>query len=137
MAGVSLEEVADSENTEVIEEVGVRDFMISNQFVSKIYAQVSQEPEVLKVYEELFHPEGSEVYIKPLSLYLKDPPDSLTFGQLCVAALARGESCIGVRILAQENNRTAQHGIVINPPKDRRFHLTRDDLLITLAEDEA
>ena len=132
-----ITEVADSENIEVIEEVGVRDFMISNQFVSKIYAQVSEEPEVLKVYEDLFRPEGSEVYIKPLSLYMKDPPDSVSFGELCAAALARGETCIGLRILAQENDREAHHGILLNPAKDRLFRLTGDDMLITLAEDEA
>jgi voltage-gated potassium channel Kch len=131
-----ITEVADSENIEVIEEVGVKDFMISNQFVSKIYAQVSEEPEVLKIYEELFSPEGSEVYIKPLGLYMAEVPESLSFGELCAAALARGETCFGLRILAMENDRAAHHGIIINPAKDRRFRLRKDDLLITLAEDE-
>ncbi len=50
----------------MIEEVGVKDFMISNQFVSKIYAQVSEEPRVQAIYEDLFRPEGSEVHLKPL-----------------------------------------------------------------------
>jgi ion channel POLLUX/CASTOR len=132
-----ITEVADSENIEVIEEAGVKDFMISNQFVSKIYAQVSEEPEVLGVYESLFSPEGSEVYIKPLGLYYREIPESLSFGELCAAALARGETCIGVRILAEEKDRSRRHGIYINPPKERAFRLRPEDMLITLAEDES
>ena len=36
-----ITEVADSENIEVVQDTGVKDFLISNQFVSRIYAQVS------------------------------------------------------------------------------------------------
>ncbi len=132
-----ITEVADSENIEVIQEVGVNDFMISNQFVSKIYAQVSENPEVLKVYEDLFDPEGSEVYIKPLSLYLQTVPESISFAELCAAALKRGETCFGIRFGAATMEEGAVNGNVINPAKNRRFRLAKDDMLIVLAEDES
>ena len=132
-----ITEVADSENIEVIEEVGVKDFMISNQFVSKIYAQVSEASDVLRIYDELFRSEGSEVYIKSLALYLAEVPERVPFGELCAAALARGETCIGVRVLAQEHDRSSHHGIYINPPKERAFRLKAEDMLIVLAEDES
>lgn len=130
-----ISEVADSNNIEVIQEVGVRDFLISNKFVSKIYAQASEEAEVLKAYDELFGAEGSEIYIKPLSLYLSSIPSRISFGDLCAAALKRGESCFGVRISAEEHNGNGSHGIYINPPKSRIFELTSADFLITLAEE--
>ena len=131
-----ISEVADSDNIDVIQEVGVKDFLISNKFVSKIYAQVSEEPDVLKAYEELFKAEGSEIYIKPVSLFLQDVPSQISFGDLCAAAINRNESCFGVRITGEEQNVDKNHGIYINPGKDEMFFLTKDDYLITLAEDE-
>jgi len=132
-----ITEVADSENIEVIQEAGVKDFLISNQFVSKIYAQVSEESDVLEIYEDLFSEEGSEVYIKPVSMFLSNIPESITFGELCAAALKRNESCFGVRLRSEERDLNKNFGIYVNPPKDKVFFLSGNDWLITLAEDES
>ena len=64
-----ITEVMDSENIDIILNSGVEDFMVSNQFVSQIMAQVSEEPLALDVYDDLFKAEGSELYIKPASYY--------------------------------------------------------------------
>jgi hypothetical protein len=131
-----ITEVADSENIEVIQEAGVKDFLISNQFVSKIYAQVSEEPDVLMIYDDLFSEEGSEVYVKPVSRFLKGIPESITFGELCAAAIKRNETCFGVRLKSEETDITKNFGIYVNPPKSKVFSLTEDDWLITLSEDD-
>jgi len=123
-----ITEVANSDNTQVIQDVGVKDFLISNQFVSRIYAQVSEEPTILGVYEDLFSPEGAEVYLKPVALYGGTVPADTTFGALCRAALNRHETCIGVRISGE---------IILNPAKDRKFLVREVDQLIVLAEDES
>jgi K+/H+ antiporter YhaU regulatory subunit KhtT len=132
-----ITEVADSENIEVIQEAGVKDFLISNQFVSKIYAQVSEEPSVLEIYDDLFSEEGSEVYLKPVSMFLTNVPESITFGELCAAAVKRKESCFGVRLLSEETDINKNFGIYVNPPKDKVFKLSGSDWLITLAENES
>lgn len=132
-----ITEVADSENIEVIQETGVKDFLISNQFVSKIYAQVSEEPAMLKIYDDLFNPDGSEVYLKPLGMFLSPVPGTISFGKLCAAALRRNETAIGVRLLGEEMDRSNHYGIYINPDKNREFSVTAEDMLITLAEDES
>lgn len=131
-----ISEVADSENLEVILEVGVNDFLISNKFVSKLYAQVSEEPDVLKVYDDLFSEEGSEIYIKPLSLFMHSVPFKTKFGDLCLATQHRNESCFGVRIKREENDPSTNYGIYINPSKETVFKLTLEDYVMTLAEDE-
>lgn len=131
-----ITEVADSDNIELIEEAGVQDFLISNQFVSKIYAQASEEPNVLKVYDDLFSPEGSEVYIKPVSLFMSQLPGKVSFADLCAAALRRNETCFGVRLRDEETDHEKNYGIYINPEKGRVFDLKQGDWLITLAEDE-
>jgi hypothetical protein len=131
-----ITEVSDYDNISVIKEAGVKDFLISNQFVSKIYAQVSEDPSVLAIYEDLFGEEGSEVYIKPVGLYFEVLPSSLGFGELCAAALARGESCFGIKLAAEEGDASRGFGIHLNPPKGTVFSLTEGDALIVLAEDE-
>ena len=64
-----ITEVMDSDNIDIILNSGVEDFMVSNQFVSQIMAQVSEEPLALDVYDDLFQSEGSELYIKPATYY--------------------------------------------------------------------
>jgi Trk K+ transport system NAD-binding subunit len=131
-----ITEVSDSDNIDIIRETGVKDFLISNKLVSKIYAQVSEEPGVLDVYEQLFAEEGSEIYLKPASVFLASLPAEASFGELCAAALARGETCLGVRLAAEAEDASRHFGLRLNPPKERRFMLGAGDQLITLAENE-
>lgn len=131
-----ITEVADSDNIEVIQEAGVKDFLISNQFISKMYAQVSENPQVLAIYEELFQPEGSEIYIKPVSMFFSPIPTQICFGEICEAAQRRKETAIGVRIIREEKDMNRHYGIYINPSKHQTFAMTENDMIITLAEDE-
>lgn len=131
-----ITEVADSENIEIIRETGVRDFLVSNQFVSKIYAQVSEEQDVLHVYEDLFAEEGSEVYLKPVRLFIAPRREPISFGDLTVAGLMRNESVFGVRVMAEEGDASRNNGVYLNPPKSQMFTLGPEDCLITLAENE-
>ena len=131
-----VSEVADSDNVEVIQQVGVKDFLISNKFVSKIYAQLSEDPDVMKAYDELFKAEGSEIYLKPMTLFLQKE-GTYTFADLCEAAIRRNETAFGVRIASEEKDADKGYGIYVNPDKTEKFTLSRNDYLITLAEDES
>ncbi|NES70926.1 MAG: hypothetical protein F6K24_39805, partial [Okeania sp. SIO2D1] len=130
-------ELADSEETDLVIKAGVQDFLLSNQFVSKILAQVSQEPGVMSVYRYLFSAEGSEMYIKPIELFF--PPEKLgklSFADCVFAAQSRNEICIGVKITSQSQDKQKNFGIYIAPSLNTQFDLTLEDELITLAEDE-
>lgn len=132
-----IAEIIDSEETDLVIKAGVKDFLLTNQFVSKILAQVSQEPDVISIYRELFSAEGSELYIKPISLYF--PPEKigkLTFADCVLAAQNRDEVCIGVKISAQAKNKQKNFGINLAPSMDQLFNLSVHDALISLAEDE-
>lgn len=138
-----IAEIIDSEDTDLVIQAGVKDFLLTNQFVSKIVAQVSQEPNVMAIYRNLFSVDGSELYIKPVSLYF--PPErivnkrinKLTFADCVIAAQQRNEVCIGVRINAQAQDKDSNFGILLVPNLDKRLILTVDDALITLAEDQS
>ncbi|EMY77716.1 hypothetical protein LEP1GSC060_0614 [Leptospira weilii serovar Ranarum str. ICFT] len=131
-----ITEIMNSENTEIVLETGVKDFLISNQFVSKMMAQVSQEPDVMRVYEDLFSPEGSEIYLKPASLYFETLPQTLSFADCVGAALKRGETCFGIRMSSEEKDEKKGYGVYLIPSKDVEFPIRSEDNLIVLAEDQ-
>ncbi|MEB3164018.1 MAG: hypothetical protein VKK80_12375, partial [Prochlorothrix sp.] len=133
-----IAEIINSEDTNLVIKAGVKDFILSNQFVSKILAQVSQDPEVMMIYEDLFSADGSELYLKPFSLYLPEEQLSagITFGDCIAAAQARGELAIGVAIAAEAIYPEKNFGINLAPALKQEFKLTAEDFLITLAEDQ-
>ena len=134
-----ITEVMDSDNIDIILNSGVEDFMVSNQFVSQIMAQVSEEPLALDVYDDLFQAEGSELYIKPASFYFDfSEKESLTmpYGECVQAAQLRNEVILGLQIHTDQKNRDKMFGIVLIPDKKDEFTIRKEDGLIALAEDE-
>ena len=130
----------DSENIDIILNSGVEDFMVSNQFVSQIMAQVSEEPMALDVYDDLFQADGSELYIKPASYYFSfEGKDSITvqYGECVKAAQIRQEVILGVQLHAEEKEKDKMFGISLIPDKRKEFTLTPEDGLIALAPDES
>ena len=134
-----ITEVMDSENIDIILNSGVEDFMVSNQFVSQIMAQVSEEPLALDVYDDLFQAEGSELYIKPASYYFEfNGEESITipYGECVQAAQLRNEVILGVQLSSEHKDKDKMFGITLIPDKNDKFMLTKNDGLIALAEDE-
>ena len=134
-----ITEVMDSENIDIILNSGVEDFMVSNQFVSQIMAQVSEEPKALDVYDDLFQADGSELYIKPASYYFdftKKESITLKYGECVQAAQLRNEIILGLQIHADRKDRDKMFGIALIPDKNDEFEITEKDGLIALAEDE-
>ena len=134
-----ITEVMDSDNIDIILNSGVEDFMVSNQFVSQIMAQVSEEPLALDVYDDLFQAEGSELYIKPASFYFDfSGQESLTmpYGECVQAAQLRNEVIFGLQIHEDQKNKEKMFGIILIPDKKDEFTIRKEDGLIALAEDE-
>ncbi|MCA9522644.1 MAG: hypothetical protein KC609_16820, partial [Myxococcales bacterium] len=67
-----ITEVMESDNQDLVSRVGVDDFIISNRLVSMIFAQISEEHDMKRVYDDLFSEDGSEIYLKPASLYFDE-----------------------------------------------------------------
>ena len=131
-----IAEVADSRNQSLVSSSGVKDFIISNRLVSMLLAQISEEADIKSVYDNLFEEDGSEIYLKPLSLYQKTFGKKLTFADCMSLAQKRGEVCIGVKIKSEEENEDANFGVELIPDKKKHFHLGAEDCLVVVAEDE-
>ena len=134
-----ITEVMDSENIDIILNSGVEDFMVSNQFVSQIMAQVSEEPLALDVYDDLFRAEGSEIYIKPASNYF-DFSESKTikikYGECIEAAQLREEIILGLQFYKAQKDKENMFGLKLIPDKNEIFTLNAQDGFIALAQDE-
>lgn len=130
-------EVLDSNNHSLIHQAGVNDFIISNRMVSMMFAQMSEEPGIKLVYDDLFEEEGSEIYVKPAELYFEQLPIEVPFADLMALAQKRdGEACIGVKKLALAGDAKQNYGVDLIPPKNQMIHLACGDALVVVAEDE-
>ena len=132
-----ITKVMDSSNRSLIAQTGVKDFIISNRFISMLIAQVSEEPDMRNVYEQLFDEDGSQIYLKPLSVYFDDMPESLSFADCMAIALKRDEICLSIKIKELELKKDENFGVQLVPDKKKTYQLNGDDCLIVLAEDEA
>lgn len=127
-------EVIDSSKADVFLKAGANDFLIPHKFISELIAQISQEPDLKVIYDRLFDEEGSDIYVKPVELYFKQIPISVSFADCILAAQNRGEVCIGVKIGAQDNSYQRKFGLYLPPDKNVIFDLGESDSIVTLAE---
>ena len=99
-------------------------------------AQVSEEADIKRVYDNLFDEDGSEIYLKPLSVYLDEIPSEMSFADCMGIALKREEICIGVKIKALEKKSDQNYGVKLIPEKNTKFTFQPDDCLVVVSEDE-
>ena len=127
-------EILDPKNRELAATTEINDIVISNEMVSMVLAQITYEPRVRAVLEDLFQSDGSEIYLKPLELYVP-PGQTTTVEYLALAAHARGEVLMGVQRFTDDASK--RFGLALNP-KDRGAAFTPgpSDRVIVLAEDD-
>ncbi|MEZ6127995.1 MAG: hypothetical protein R3C59_04895 [Planctomycetaceae bacterium] len=104
--------------------------------MSTILAQISEEADIKKVYDDLFSEDGSEIYLKPARLYFEDLPQQVTFADMMGIAQVREEVCIGVKITEWQQDINRNFGVKLIPEKNSMWTLKPDDCLIVVAEDE-
>ena len=130
-------EIHSGPNKELAMATGTDDFIIGSHISALLMAQISQQREISKVFENILSSEGFEVYIKHASWYIEpgEPVDLFTVSH---AVAARGEIFIGIR---QKENGVYQPA-VINPSRYvsdmltlRQYTFSKDDYFVVLAED--
>lgn len=131
-----ITQVLDSDNQDLIVQTEIDDFIISNKLITMILAQLSQEIKIKKLYDDIFQEDGSEIYVKPATLYFDRFPVKETFATILGQARKREEICLGVRYDALSKDSSRNFGVVLNPAKDEIITLTEKDFLVVLAEDE-
>lgn len=129
-----VSEMLDIRNRALAEVARADDFIVSDKLISLLLTQISENRHLSKVFEDLFDPEGSEIYLKPVKDYV-ETGRPMDFYTPLESAAARGETAIGYRIHAQHSNPDAAYGVVINPNKRNTVTFAPEDRLIVVAED--
>jgi hypothetical protein len=131
-----ITQVLNSENQELITEYNADDFIISNKMLTYLMSQLSEEPGLIDVYNEMFGAEGSEIYLKPAGYYFSQLPVEASFPDMIHAARKRSEVCIGLRMSENAADSGKNFGVIINPDKKEKYTITGSDFLVVFAEDE-
>jgi len=126
IAGSIVSEMRDDRDRALAQLTRADDFVVSEQLVSLLMTQISENRHLESVFTDLFDADGAEIYVRPASYYIRPVP-GLTFATIVAAASRRNEVAIGYRIAEPGDG----HGVVLNP--DKATPMPAIDRVIVLA----
>ena len=109
------------------------DFIVSDTLISLLMTQVAENKSLMKVFENLFNADGSEIYLKPVSEYII-PNNPVNFYSIIESAKRKGHTAIGFRLDQFSSDVNESFGIQVNPEKSRQIEFNENDKIIVLAE---
>lgn len=129
-----VSEMLDMRNRELAEVAKADDFIVSDNLISFMLSQLSENKFLKKVYDILFESEGSELYLKDVEQYVKTGVE-MNFYSVLESATHKSDSAIGYRQMKYANDSSKLYGIVINPDKSDMITFEPGDRIIVLSED--
>jgi voltage-gated potassium channel Kch len=135
-AGVRLSivsEMMDLRNRALAQIARADDFIVSDKLVSLMMSQLSENKNLDHVFRVLFSSEGSEIYIRPMTDYIR-LGSTVDFYTVLEAAAQRGETAIGYRLMRHADNKERGYGVNVNPKKSDRHSFAENDMIVVLAE---
>jgi len=129
-----VSEILDIYNRNLAEGSSADDFIVSDKLISLLISQVSETKALNAVFTDICNVEGSEIYLKPASVYIRlDQP--VSFYTIVESARQKGQVALGYRLAANAIDPEKLYGIVLNPMKSSKVKFTEADKIIVLAED--
>jgi hypothetical protein len=129
-----VSEMIDVRNRALAAVAKADDFIVSDELTGLLLTQVSENADLLDVFEDLFRAEGSEIYLKPARDYVALERE-VNFYTVTASARTRGEIAIGYRLERYANDSSRAYGVRVNPTKSDMVKFEPADRIITLAED--
>ena len=129
-----VSEMIDMKNRQLADITSADDFIVSDKLLSLLMTQVSENKYLMRVFEDLFDADGSEIYIKPAVEYVSIG-EKVNFYTVLESAARKNEVAIGYRINAKSKDVNFDYGVVVNPKKSEYFELAPEDEIIVLSED--
>ncbi|MFT4738136.1 MAG: voltage-gated potassium channel Kch [Cyclobacteriaceae bacterium] len=128
-----VSEMLDIKNRILADITSADDFIVSDKLISLLMSQVSENKFLMRVFEDLFDADGSEIYIKPAREYVK-VGIPINFYTVLESAARKNEVAIGYRVSAEAKT-PDNYGVYVNPKKSDEFSLSDNDMVIVLSED--
>lgn len=122
-------EMRKSNNQRLATQARVEDFVIGSNIINLLMTQIAENRELTALFEDILDEEGSEIYMKPASEYVKTgvPVDFYTVTE---SAARKGHIAIGYKKI-----RDGATEIVTNPLKSEQTVYEKEDYMIVIAED--
>lgn len=124
-------ELLDARNRALTSRAREDDFVASEELVSNVMVQLSENPDLAPVLEELLTAEGSELHLRPATHYVQ-PNTPTPFGAIVQEGLRRGESVIGI-LDRHPSRQLPDLRMAIN--KRELITLGAEDAIVVVAED--
>ena len=121
-------EMRSVDNQKLASQARVDDFVIGSNFASLILAQISENPKIMPLIDDLLDEDGSEMYMKPASNYVSIgvPVDSYILSE---SAARKGEIYLGYR-----HNGSTKTDVIVNPNKDETIVFGEYDQIVVISE---
>ncbi|MCW2758943.1 MAG: TrkA-N domain protein, partial [Nocardioidaceae bacterium] len=128
-----VSEMLDDRNRALANVAEVDDVIVSDQIVSLMIAQLSEEGRLEVIFEELLQEDGSEIYLRPIADYVTLGHE-VTYATMVEAAARRGETALGYRTAALAHDSDRGYGVRVNPGKADVYTPVAADRIVVLAE---
>jgi len=125
-------ELLDSSDVELARATGADDFVVSDALSSYMLAQLSENPELQTVFDDLFDATGSAISLKPASWYVPVMQE-VRYDTVVAAARERGEVAIG---FSRHVGHDVPADVVVNPRKSEIFLFDDDDRVVVIGPPE-
>ncbi len=135
-------ELYDDKNRRIVEITQTCDFIISDNIISSLMAQLSQESLLYPIYRELFDARGCEIYLKSPAAYSIeiDRETRFDFGELKKATLKKNDILFGYRKDNDKHDHERNYGVYFLTDLGDAYldgvMLSMDDRLIVLSTNE-
>ena len=116
-------EMLDLRNQQLAQATDADDFIVSDTLVSLMMTQVAENPHLVQVFDELFTPEGFELYLKPVELFVRVSAP-VSFATLSESAARKGMVALGHR---------RGGTVTLNPPKSAQTTYALGDKVVVVA----
>ena len=125
-------EILDSRKAELARVAAADDMVVSDNLAALLIAQVSENPALAPVFDDLFDADGASINVNPIDHYAPIGK-SIEFAELVAIGRAHGESVIGYRTLKGSKSDAAS-GVKLNPAKTTKFKPAEGDGLVVIGD---
>lgn len=110
---------------------GRSEVIIPPMILSHIMSQVALRRELRVVFDDMFGPEGTEIFFRSADNYGLCGRE-VDFAEIRHAVARRNETALGLRLCRRTSS--GDDEVLINPPRDRKWTLGGRDHLVVLAD---
>jgi hypothetical protein len=129
--GNIVSELLDPNDVELASQASGEDFIVSQQLVSLLMAQLSESPHLSEVFTDLFDANGPSVSMHAFERFTQS--STTTFGALVAEGRNAAVVVIGYRAASAIGEpRSLAGGLQVNPPKSQVIEFAPGDLVIAI-----